>query len=199
MQFRLKTLAASVACVVAASGVTAAPALVLSGSGAQARMCAVDTVTYKTPKPGRTVWIPTSLAAGPWQRGGTQSVSYSDGALKAVSKGSSDTAGGGGGVNFGVWNASAKYDHTWNRSTTTTTSKTKTYTTQSPKLPTDERSRWTLYHKGYKFPVKQIITYTNNCKTQIYWRTIHVPTTSWSQANLSWEVQRYSTRSALHY
>ena len=195
----LRRKSAAVVLTAALGAAPLAAVTMLAPTAAQARMCAVDSVTYKTPKPGRTVWIPTALAAGPWQKGGQQSVSYSDGSLEATSKGSSDTAGGSTGVNFGVWDASAKYDHTWNRSTTTTTSKSKTSSASSPTLPKDERSRWTLYHKGFKFPVKQIVTYTNGCDTRVFWRTIHVPTTSWTQSNLSWEVQRYSTRNKLHY
>jgi hypothetical protein len=199
VNLRTKSLTATLAGLMTTGMLAALPLAVLTESGAHARMCSVDTVTYLTPRKGVTVWIPTALAAGPWQKGGTQSVTYADGELKATSKGSSDSVGGDAGVSFAVVKASAKYDHTWNRSTTTTTSKTKSYTTHSVQLPKDERSRWTLYHKGYKFPVKQVINYTNGCDTRIIKRTVHVPTPSWTQTNLSWEVQRYSTRNALHY
>jgi hypothetical protein len=160
--------------------VTASPAMA---------MCAVDTVSYSTPYAGSRVIIPTSLAAGPYQKGGTQSVSYSDGDLYSKTTGSSDSAGGSGEVGWGWGKVSATYNHTWNRSTTYSTSHTKTYTTTSPQLPKKYLTRWTLFHKAWKFKVKQIVTYTNNCPTQIHWRTVALPTNSWSQTNLAWHIQ----------
>jgi hypothetical protein len=196
------------------TGVSAGIAVVLAGGtlvaagagsaqaasfGMQARrICAVDTVSYSTPQKGHVVYIPTNLAAGTYQVGGTQSVSYADGDLKATTKGSSDTVGGGGGIDFKLFSASATYNHTWNRSTTVTTSHTRTYTTTSPQLPAHARTRWTLYHKGYQFPVKTIVTYTNDCPTQTFTRTVHVPTKSWAQTQWSWEVQYAAHPHQLH-
>src|SRR6201995_690094 len=74
-------------------GVSGVVLPVVTASPAMA-MCAVDTVSYSTPYSGSRVIIPTSLAAGPYQKGGTQSVSYSDGDLYSKTSGSSDTAGG---------------------------------------------------------------------------------------------------------
>ena len=160
--------------------VTASPAMA---------MCAVDTVSYSTPYAGSRVLVPTSLAAGAYQKGGTQSVSYSDGDLYSKTSGSSDTAGGSAEVGWGWGKVSATYNHTWNRSTTSTTSHTKTYTTTSPALPKKYLTRWTLYHKAWKFKVRQVVTYTNNCATKVHWRTVAMPTSSWSQTHLAWHIQ----------
>jgi len=171
---------------VLAAGTVVVP--VVTASPAMA-MCHVDTVSYSTPYAGTRVIIPTSLAAGPYQKGGTQSVSYSDGDLYSKTTGSSDSVGGSGEVSWGWGKVSATYNHTWNRSTTYTTSHTKTYTTTSPQLPKDSLTRWTLFHKAWKFKVKQIVTYTNNCATQVHWRTAAMPTNSWSPTNLAWHIQ----------
>jgi hypothetical protein len=153
-------------------------------------MCRVDGVVYKTPYAGSRVWIPTSLAAGPYQRGGTQSVSYTDGSLYSKTHGSSDTVGGGGKVGWGWGEVSATYNHTWSRSTTYTTSHSRTYTTTSPTLSKKYSSRWTLYHLAWKFRVKQVVSYTNGCPNTHTWRTVAVPTRGWKMSKLDWQVQR---------
>jgi hypothetical protein len=162
---------------------------------AQARTCAVDTVVYKTPKKGRVVWIPTNQY-GAWQVGGTQGRSYSQGEATARSKGSSDTVGGSAGGDIKLVSVSAKYDHTWNRSTTRTVSWTKGYSF-TLNLPDGKRSRTRLYHKGFKFPVKQIITYTNNCETKIFWHSAVLPTKRNTAAHYLWAVELYKNRGKL--
>jgi hypothetical protein len=104
---------------------------------------------------GTRLWVPSSRSAGPFQFGGSQSISYSDGELTAKTKGSADTVGGTGGVNIGIAQASATYNHQWNRSTTRTTSFSKTFTTSSPNMARDVNWRWRLYTIGYRFVVSK--------------------------------------------
>lgn len=105
---------------------------------------------YSTTK-GQTVWVPSSLVAGPFQWGGSQSITVSDGRQTATTKGSADTVGGSTSVKFGVAEASARYDHQWNRSTTDTTTYSHTFTTQSPRKPESVHWRWRLYQRGHLF------------------------------------------------
>lgn len=109
-------------------------------------------VTNKTTS-GTKVWMPSSRSAGPFQFGGSQSISYADGQMTAKTTGSADTVGGTGGVNVGVFQASATYNRQWNRSTTRTTSFSKTFTTNSPTMPRDVNWRWRLYTTGFRFVI----------------------------------------------
>lgn len=106
----------------------------------------------KTTK-GTAVWVPSGRAAGPFQFGGSQSLSTADGQLQARTKGTANTVGGTGGVNIGVVQASATYNHQWNQSTTKTSSFTRTFTTNSPTMPNDVNWRWRLYVRGKRFVV----------------------------------------------
>jgi hypothetical protein len=195
---RVKTGAACAVAVAAAAAAVTTPALTAAGPAkAEARMCAVDTVVYKTPEKGRLVWIPTNVY-DMWQDGGTQTRSFSDGQSTATSKGSSHTIGGSGGVDVKLVKVSAKYDYTWSRNTTNTVSWTKGYS-YSFNLPAGETSRTRLYRKGFRFPVKQIVTYTNNCDTKIFWHRAIVPTAATKLANYKWAVELYRDRGKLKY
>lgn len=189
--------AAAVAATAAATVVTAPALTASSGAAAGARMCAVDSVVYKTPEKGRLVWIPTNVY-DMWQDGGTQTRSFSDGESKATSKGSSHTVGGSGGVDVKLVKVSAKYDYTWSRNTTNTVSWTRGYS-YSFDLPSGETSRVRLYRKGFRFPVKQIVTYTNNCDTKVFWHRAVVPTAATKLANYKWAVELYKNRGKLKY
>lgn len=174
------------------TGMLSPVAVGLAGSGAEAKQCDEIRTTYKTAR-GEAVWKPTGLAAGHYQRGGTQSLDYGDGKQRAKSKGSSDSVGGDAGVNFGLGSASLNYNRTWDRSTTTSTSKSKNYTTNSRQLPADAFTRWTLYHKAYRFKVTVTVTYNSSvCPTKKHRWMVVVPTKSWSEANLHWDVQYQS-------
>lgn len=186
---------------------SAATSLVLGGSlaivpgvtvgAANAKMCDVESIVYKTPEQGRLVWIPTNVF-DMWQEGGTQTRTFSEGESTATSKGSSHTVGGSGGVDVKIVKVSAKYDYTWSRNTTNTVSWTKGYS-YSFDLPAGKTARTRLYRKGYQFPVKQIVTYTNNCETKIFWHRTVVPTAATKLANYKWAVETYANRNDLKY
>ena len=129
-------------------------------------------VTKRTTS-GDKVWIPSSRSAGPFQFGGSQSISYSDGTLTAKTTGSANTVGGTGGVNVGIYQASATYNHQWNKSTTRSTSFSQTFTTTSPTMSRRVNWRWRLYTTGYRF----VIT-----------KTCHIPA-PWIDAG-TWYVKR---------
>lgn len=185
---RNRSLSAGVAAAVV-TGLLSPVAVGLAGSGAQAKACDVDTTKYTTTK-GTAVWKPTNLSAGHYQRGGTQSMTYADGEQLAKTKGSSDSVGGDGGVNIGLVQASASYNHTWERSTTTSTSTERSYTTNSRQLPRNKFTRWTLYKKAYLFKTTVRVTFIGDrCAPRSHsWRVV-LPTKSWSDANLHWDVQ----------
>ena len=197
MQSHVRRPARAVAVVLAAVLASAPAAIGATLGQASARMCDVDSVTYKTPEDGRTVWIPTNIAE-PWQRGGTQSRTYSEGQAESTSKGSSHTVGGSGGFDVKLVSVSAKYDYTWNRSTQRTITWTQAHSF-TLNLPKGETSRSRLYHKGRKFPVKQIVNYTNNCETKIFWHSAVVPTSKNTSAHYMWAVERYENRGNLKY
>ncbi|MBS43535.1 MAG: hypothetical protein CMH83_10325 [Nocardioides sp.] len=147
---------------------------------------------------GQTVWVPTSKSAGPFQFGGTQSRTQSDGKMTAKTTGSSDTIGGSGGVNLGVWQASAKYDRQWNRSTTGTTSYSSAFTTTSPTMPNKVHWRWKLYKKGYLFTATKRQWIPDVCPNAYDRKAkfrVSVPIVS----NVySYDVETYKTRGQLH-
>ncbi|GAB2864935.1 hypothetical protein [Nocardioides pacificus] len=72
-----------------------------------------DRSFVKSTQRGAAVWIPTSKhfssPSDPsgWQQGGTQGYSEADGRQTAKTKGSADTVGGTGGLDFGVASVSA--------------------------------------------------------------------------------------------
>lgn len=107
---------------------------------------------------GAPVWLPSSYFVGPFQWGGTQSLSVADGKMHATTKGSADTIEASGGVNIEVYQASLKYSHQWNRSTTDTTSITRTFTTTSHLQPNNLNFRWRLYMRGFRFKVTKVCT-----------------------------------------
>ena len=128
------------------------------------------------------MWIPTSnhfhSPSNPngWQQGGQQGWSESDGSQTAKTKGSADTAEAGGGVNFGIADVSAKYNHQWNRSSTTGNSQTKTWS-ESVNLP-DKTSRMRIYQAGWKFLFTYVVVYESGptCENKTYTRTAVLPT-----------------------
>jgi hypothetical protein len=152
-------------------------ASVVAAPSASARACVLDHTYVKKTYQGSKVWIPTSLfpVGKDFQDPGTLTVSRSDGQMYAKMKGSSDTAGGGGGVNIGVAQVSAKYDHTWNRSTTTTDSWTTSY---SRTLSSVEVFRLRVYRSGFKFKYVAVAVYTpghDNCPDRVYTKTAVLP------------------------
>lgn len=190
---RRRTTSAAATIALAAS-MAVVPGLGLAPAHA---LCDVESVVYKTPEQGRLVWIPTNVF-DMWQEGGTQTRSFSEGESTATSKGSSHTVGGSGGVDVKIVKVSAKYDYTWSRNTTNTVSWTKGYS-YSFDLPEGKTSRTRLYRKGFRFPVKQIVTYTNNCETKIFWHKAIVPTAATKLANYKWAVETYANRGDLKY
>jgi hypothetical protein len=151
------------AAVLSASALTpvAVGAATTSADAVSAKMCRFDHMYVKSTKKGSSVWIPTSnhfsspSNKSGWQQGGQQGYSESDGAQTAKTKGSSDTAEVGGGINYGIGSVSTKYSHQWNRSTTTGNSVTKTWQ-QSVTLP-NKVSRMRIYQAGYHFKVTYVI------------------------------------------
>jgi hypothetical protein len=165
---------------------------------ASARMCVHDHAFVKSTERGRAVWIPTnnhfSSPSNPsgWQQGGQQGYSESDGAQTSRSKGSADTAEAGGGLNFGIGNVSTKYNHQWNRSSTTGNSVTKTWS-QSVSLPAGKISRMRIYQAGWRFRFTYVIVNDGgpSCKNQRYTRTAVLPTKAKVTAML---VELYANR-----
>lgn len=146
---------------------------------------------------GTSVWVPSGRAAGPFQFGGSQSLSTSDGALTARTKGTADTVGGTGGVNIGVVQASGTYNHQWNESTTKTTSFTQTFTTSSPTMPRDVNWRWRLYVRGKRFVVlKKCRVPTPSVEAGEYYikRVVIVPQ---RRRSYTFHVERYKHRNWL--
>lgn len=150
---------------------------VTSAPSASARTCAFDHAFVKKTYQGNRVWIPTSLfpVGKDWQDPGQLSVTRADGQMTAKMKGSSDTAGGGGGVNIGVAQVSGKYDHTWSRSTTTTDTWTTSYTRT---LSSDKVWRMRVYRSGYKFKYVGVAVYLGgpSCENRQFTRTAVLPT-----------------------
>ncbi|GGO91848.1 hypothetical protein GCM10011584_26900 [Nocardioides phosphati] len=117
--------------------------------------------------------------------------------MTASTAGRAHTLGVSGGVSFPVWQASAKYDYQWNRSTTDTKSFTQTFTTQSPTKPESVQWRWRLYQRGWLFtgtksrhiPIPCIAAGDYYSK-----RRYVVPTT---RAIYSFHVERYALRGYL--
>lgn len=140
-------------------------AIAFIGPAAHA-ICDVDTTFVKKTTKGTKVWIPSNgFPAGKgWQQGGTISINTSSSTSKAKSKGSADTVGGGGGLNIGIGSVSAKYDHTWNRSTT----KTSTYGTSETRT-LGQKGRWRprLYAPGYRFTATTVTTYFGGCPSTV--------------------------------
>ena len=147
-----------------------------------ARMCVHDHSFVKSTEKGAAVWIPTSKhfssPSNPsgWQQGGSQGYSESDGAQTAKTKGSADTVEGGGSVSIGIADVSGKYNHQWNRSTTTGSSQTKTWQ-QTVNLP-NKLSRMRIYQAGFKFKFTYVVVNDGGpaCATQTYPHTAVLPT-----------------------
>lgn len=165
---------------------------------AAAKMCRHDHAFVKKTERGAKVWIPTSSHFGSpsnpsgWQQGGSQGYSESDGAQTSKTKGSADTAEAGGGLNFGIGNVSAKYNHQWNRSTTTGNSVTRTWS-QSVNLPAKKTSRMRIYQAGWRFKFTYVIVNDGgpSCKNQVYTRKALLPTKAKVTAML---VELYANR-----
>lgn len=171
------TTAALAGTALAPLTVTAAPA------DAAAYICRHDHAFVKNTERGAAVWIPTSnhfsspSNRSGWQQGGMQGYSESDGAQTSRTKGSADTAEAGGGLNFGIANVSTKYNHQWNRSSTTGNSQTKTWS-QSVSLPAGKISRMRIYQAGWRFRFTWVIVNEGgpNCKNQTFTRMAVLPT-----------------------
>ena len=193
MRTRLSNPARSAALLTAATLVTGIA--IVGSTGPAHAMCDVDTVTYKTPDEGRTVWIPTNVSEN-WQQGGTQSRTYSEGETKSTATGRSHAVGGSVGVPIKLVTVSGKYDYTWSQTTQRTITWTQSHSFTLD-LPEGKTSRSRLYHKGRKFPVKQIVNYTNNCETKVFWHTAVVPTSKNTSSHYMWAVELYANRGNL--
>ncbi|WP_372729250.1 hypothetical protein [Nocardioides sp.] len=177
---------------VLAGGAVHAPAVAAEG-----HRNGCDPQYSKTTTKGQTVWVPSSRSAGPFQWGGSQSLSASDGELSATSKGSADTVGGSAGIKFGIGEASAKYDRQWNRSTTTSKSVTQTFTTHSGEVSRKVHWRWRLYMRGYMFTAVKTKHIPTPCIDAGTWKRkmrVVVPT----KAKLfSFSLERYKYRNQI--
>lgn len=146
---------ALVATMLTSTGMAAAPA--------HAGGC--DTMhewSFTTTK-GRTIWIPSSRSAGPFQWGGSQALTTADGQLNATTRGSADIVGGSAGADFKLVKAEVKYEHQWNRSTTVTNSFTKSFTTDSGPVARSVHWRWRMYHKGWTFTATRVYGHPSPC------------------------------------
>ena len=157
-----RTLTAALA-VICLGGLGAAPAQ-STGSAKAGSSCDDPKSVVISTRRGATVWIPSSRSAGPFQWGGSQSLSTTDGKLKASTKGHTNTVGGSGGVSFPMVEASASYDHQWQKSTTVTNSFTQTFATDSGTVGRATHWRWRLYVRGYKFIATKTLRYVVPCK-----------------------------------
>ena len=164
----------------------ASPAAVSTAAHADTsakRICAYDHSFVKKTQRGNPVWMPTSRHwSSPsnksgWQQGGSQGYSETQGKMKAKTKGSSDTAGGGGSVGIpGVGSLSGEYNHTWNRSTTGTDTTSRTYSS-TVNLPAGKVSRMRVYQAGWKFKYTYVAVYDGgtNCKNITYTKVGALP------------------------
>lgn len=161
----MRTLPAIAAlCAIASLGVVV-PGVVVPAAAADACTTPMKVTTTK----GEVVWQPSSRSAGPFQWGGSQSLSKADGSMTATTKGHTDTVGGTAGVSFKIFAAQAKYDHQWNRSTTTTQSFTSTFTTNSGNVSRKTHWRWRLYVKAYLFTSTESVYHPAPCANREEW------------------------------
>ncbi len=121
---------------------------------AEAAGCMVDNVSYKILGEGYAIWIGTNVAsywvAGPAHISRTVSKTSTAGS----SHSSSDTVEGG--LNYGV--LSAKYNHAWQRGTTTSVARTSSWT-YDIYVPSGMTARARVFKDGRNFPARKTITY----------------------------------------
>lgn len=168
-----------------------------TGATARRDTCTTPEKRTLTTTKGATVWIPSSRSAGPFQWGGNQSLSTSDGRLRATSHGSSDSAGGTAGVSFPLVDVQAKYEHQWNRSTTVTKSFTQTFTTNSGEVSRKLHWRWRLYMRGFVFTATETQYFPVPCATtkRVLKSRVVLPG---ARKIYSFDIEPYRTRNHLH-
>lgn len=159
--------------------------------------CSTPEKRTLTTTKGATVWIPSSRSAGPFQWGGNQSLSTTDGRLRATSHGSSDSAGGTAGVSFPLVDLQAKYEHQWNRSTTVTKSFAQTFTTNSGAVSRKLHWRWRLYMRGFYFVATETQYFPVPCKVtkRVLKSRVVLPG---ARKVFSFDIESYQTRGRLH-
>lgn len=190
MRFRVLGLALSLACSL----------LAVIGIGAPASAGACDEFrewSFTTSR-GQAVWIPSSRSAGPFQWGGSQSLSYADGELNATTKGHTNTLGGSAAANFGIYKAEVKYDHQWQRSTTVTNSFTSTFTTNSGSVSRNVHWRWRMYHKGWMFVATRVVQNPAPCANFTQYKMRKRVVVPVAKRVFSFDIETYATRGRLH-
>jgi len=177
------------------STLTLAPAVSATADVAARDMCTTPRTDTVTTTQGQRVWIPSSRSAGPFQWGGSQSISTTDGSMSSTTESHSNTLGGSGGLTFPVWNASAHYDREWGKSTTTEQSYSQTFTTDSGTVSRSIQWRWRMYMKGYLFKATRTTTYPVPCRVTKRWVTkkFIVPATG---RDYTFNLERYSNKGA---
>ena len=140
------------------------PPAATAGSG-----CHVDGVRYKILGEGRRIWIGTNIYSK-WKPGpATISRTRSLTATAGSSHGSSDSVDVG--VNYLV--VSAKYNHTWNRSTTASSSHTRSWT-YGTTIPKGMTARVRIFKVGRSFPARKIVTYRKGSSCPVVSRSWRV-------------------------
>ena len=133
---------------------TAALQLVAPVPTAVAQGCQVDSVSYKILGGGHRVWIGTNVysywTAGP----ATIRRTVQRAASAGSSHSSSDTVEGG--VNYGI--VSAKYNHTWERGTSTSATRTTSWGYDIT-IPRGMTARARVFHDGWNFPARKTVVY----------------------------------------
>jgi hypothetical protein len=138
-------------------------------SSASAAGCHRDGVSYKILGSGYKVWIGTNVysiwTAGPATIGRT----VSKAATAGSSHSSSDTVEGG--ISYGV--VSAKYNHTWSRSTTTSSTRTSAWT-YNITIPKGMTARARVFRTGWNFPARKTVTYKKSSTCPIISKSFRV-------------------------
>lgn len=183
----------------ALAGVLVAASLVIAAAppaAADLPECHDPHVTIKT-KSGQAVYVPTNRGAGPFQWGGSQSRTKSGSTMKATTKGSADTVGGGGSIGIGVAEVSARYDRQWNRNTSASSSKTSAFTTNSPTMPNNVHWRWKLYKKGRLFNATKTVRRPDACQGASVQRSTFRVAVPLKRGTYHFKVERYANRGQL--
>ncbi|WP_068117816.1 hypothetical protein [Nocardioides massiliensis] len=146
---------------------------------------------------GRGVWIPSSLA-GPWTAGeGSVSISWTEGKDYSQARGSSRAVGGEGKLKLPLGEASATYNHQWNKNTTTTTRRTTTVN-RTWTIPKKGKHRIRWYQRGREFRATRYIFYVNCPSVSRTW-VVRVPLRRDTQANRLIAIEKFKNRNKPRY
>jgi hypothetical protein len=126
-------------------------------------------VSYKILGAGHKVWIGTSVYSA-WVAGpATIQRTVTRAATAGSSHSSSDTVEGG--INYGV--VSAKYNHTWQRGTTSSSTRTTSWA-YNITIPRNMTARVRVFKDGWNFPARKTITYRKSSTCPVISKSFRV-------------------------